>query len=137
MYNKRTKRKLDRRILRPSVSQLSSTIRYAQQNVIGPNKITSVLGNLTRRQLFTAAEVHKAYVKTTPGVVETVACYLDTDNTGEEITVTCSIIGGSALNSAVPRLADGELIFVSSIGGTWYCLTTFQASEDCDCYEEP
>ena len=74
----------------------------------------------------------KAFVKTTPGAVETVACYLDTDATGEEVTVTCSVIGGAALNSAVPRLADGEAIFVTDIAGTWHCVTTFQASQDCD-----
>ena len=79
--------------------------------------------------------IRKAYVKTTPGAVTTVTCYLDTDSTGDEITVTCSVVGGSALNSAIPRLTDGDLIFVSNIDSTWYCLTVFQTSEDCDCYE--
>lgn len=76
-------------------------------------------------------KIHKAFVKTTPAAVETVACFLDTDATGTEVTVNCSVIGGSALNSAVPRLADGELIFVASVGGAWWCLTTFQASQVC------
>ena len=138
MYNRRTKRSLDRRTLSPSVSQLNSTIRHAQQNVIGPNKMTGVLGNLTRRQLpsFSASSpglVRKAYVKTTPGAATTVDCYLDTDATGAEITVTCSVVGGGNLNAAVPRIADGNLIFVTNISKTWYCVTVFQTSEDCAC----
>ncbi len=136
MYNRRIKRSLDRRTLSPSVSQLNSTIRHAQQNVIGPNKLTGILGNLTRRQLpgtSTGATIRKAYVKTTPGAATTVDCYLDTDATGAEITVTCSIAGGGNLNAAIPRIADGDLIFVTKIGVTWYCVTVFQTSEDCVC----
>ena len=138
MYNRRTKRRLDRRTLRPSVSQLNSTTRNAQQNVIGPNKLTGVLGNLTRRQLSSPAgeagtSIRIAYVKTTPGADTTVDCYLDTDVTGEEIEVTCSIAGLGVLNAALPRISDGDLIFVANISGTWYCLTVFQESEDCVC----
>ncbi|MCK4959192.1 MAG: hypothetical protein KAT00_07320, partial [Planctomycetes bacterium] len=77
--------------------------------------------------------VRMAYVKTTPGAVSTVDCYLDTDGTGDEVTVTCSIAGGSQLNSAIPRIADGDLIYIAEIDGSWVCLTTFQTTEDCDC----
>ena len=136
MYNRRTKRSLDRRTLNPSVSQLNSAIRHAQQNVIGPGKLTGVLGNLTRRQLSspsTGTGVRKAYVKTTPGAATTVDCYLDTDATGEEVTATCSVSGGGNLNSAIPRIADGDLIFVTEIDDAWYCVTVFQISEDCNC----
>jgi hypothetical protein len=66
--------------------------------------------------------IRKAYVKDTPAAVETVDCYLDTDATGTEVTVNCSVIGGTALNSALSRLADGELIFVAYVGGEWWCL---------------
>ncbi|MHC4617204.1 MAG: LamG domain-containing protein [Planctomycetota bacterium] len=79
--------------------------------------------------------VRLAYVKTTPGATATVACYLDTDTTGTEITVTCHICGGSALNAAAPRLTDGDEIFVTKLGGTWYCTTVFDTDTDCDCYE--
>ncbi len=86
----------------------------------------------TRRTAMpSTTQVRKAYVKTTPAAVETVDCYLDTDATGIEVTVNCSVIGGTALNSAVPRLADGEIIFVVRLANDWWCLTTFQASEDC------
>jgi len=63
-----------------------------------------------------------------------------TDQDGTEIgsafDVACEICGGSALNAAVPRLdtSDNDIIFVTNIGGTWYCTTTFQTTEDCDCY---
>ena len=76
--------------------------------------------------------VRNAFVKTTPAAVETVVCWLsDTDGSGDEITVNCSVIGGTALNAAVPRLADGERIAVFYDGSNWRCCTTFQASEDC------
>jgi hypothetical protein len=76
-----------------------------------------------------------AYVKTAPGATTTVTCYLDTDGTGREITVSCFIAqGGGALNAAIPLLADGDGIMVSKVGGTWRCLTTFQPTETCDCY---
>ena len=79
-----------------------------------------------------ASTIRKAFVKTTPGAVTTVDVFLDTDTTGSEVTVTCSVLGGTELNSAIPRLIDGSLIFVSKISGTWYCLTVFQSSEVCD-----
>ena len=59
-----------------------------------------------------------------------ITCHLDTE-AGETINVNCAICGGTALNSAIPRLEVDDLIFVSQIGGTWYCLTVFQASQDC------
>lgn len=79
-----------------------------------------------------------AYCKEDAPADNTIDCYLDTDATGTEITVTCFIAqGGSALNNAAPRLKDGDGIMVSKIGGTWYCLTTFDVDEECDCYEAP
>ncbi len=56
----------------------------------------------------------KAYVRITPGETETVECYLDTDDTGEEITVTCEITGGGAkLNEVMPRLTNGRMFYVT------------------------
>jgi len=75
-----------------------------------------------------------AYCKNDAGAGATIVCYLDTDATGTEITVTCFIAqGGAALNAALPRLADGDGIMVSKVGATWRCLTTFMVSEDCVC----
>lgn len=75
-----------------------------------------------------------AYVKTDAGAGSTIVCFLDTDATGTEITCTCSIVNGTALNSAISRLEDGDMVFVNKIGGTWYITgMPFQTSEDCDC----
>ena len=75
-----------------------------------------------------------AYCKDDAGAGATIDCYLDTDATGTEITVTCFIAqGGAALNAAVPRLADGDGIMVTKVGATWRCLTTFMPSENCEC----
>jgi len=76
--------------------------------------------------------VRRAWVKDTPGAVAVVTCYLDVDTTGRQITVYCDICGGNALNDAVPRLSDGDEIYVENVGGTWRA-GGFQASEDCEC----
>ena len=79
-----------------------------------------------------------AFVKTAPGAVTTVDCFLRTDTTGTEITVNCSVIGGSGtekLNAAVPRVVDGSLIFVQQFGTDWYCTQAFIATDDCECVQ--
>jgi len=72
----------------------------------------------------------KAYCKAAAGAATTIQAYLDTDGTGQEVTVYCSIAGGGNLNDAIPRLADGTMIIVDKIGDTWYCKTVFQAIND-------
>jgi hypothetical protein len=76
--------------------------------------------------------IRKAYAKTDAGGGSTITCYLDTDGTGQEITVYCEICGGSALNEAIPRLEDGDRIAVWNDAGTWRSIMTFQATEDCE-----
>jgi hypothetical protein len=49
------------------------------------------------------------------------------------------VIGGSGtekLNSAVPRLVDGSLIFVQQFGTDWYCTQAFIATDDCLCVQD-
>jgi len=74
---------------------------------------------------FVTAKRRLAYVKTTPGLTNIVAVYLDTDGAGEEVNVICNIIGGSYLNAAQPMLQDGDPIIVVNIAGTWYCTNLF------------
>ena len=79
-----------------------------------------------------------AYCKNDAGSGNTIVCYLDTDTTGTEITVTCLIAqGGTSLNAVGTRLADGDPIMVTKVGATWMSVMTFMPSEDCDCYETP
>ncbi len=74
--------------------------------------------------------VRSAYCKTAAGAGTSIVCYLDTDETGIEITVECTIAGGSNLNSAIPRLTDGLEIPVWRINGVWKTFT-FQATTGC------
>lgn len=78
------------------------------------------------------AGVRLAYCSEAAPADNTITATLD-HTTGAAITVTCHICNGSALNEAVPRLADNDEIFVVKIGATWYCTTTFDTSEDCVC----
>ncbi len=91
----------------------------------------------TKRQVsFTKQLIRKAFCKNDAGAGNTIDCYLDEDATGQEVTVNCSIAqGGTNLNTCLPLLANGDLIFVTPIGNEWWCLQTFNYSKECDCYE--
>ena len=79
----------------------------------------------------------KAFAKVAAGAGATLVCFLDTDATGDEITVNFSISRGTALNAALPRLQDGDLIFVQNFStDDWWCVQTFHGSEDCVCNSE-
>lgn len=82
----------------------------------------------------------RAFCMTAAGGGDTIACYLDTDETGVEITVTCNIVNGSDLSAAVPRLTAGLEIPVkqSPVDGElqWVCEWPFLGSKDCVCVEE-
>lgn len=71
--------------------------------------------------------VRRAFCKTAAQAATTIVCFLDTDGTGDEITVNCEIIGGPQLNDAIPLLQVGTEIKVIKSGGNWYCLSPFQA----------
>jgi len=87
--------------------------------------------------------VRRASCTSDAGSGSTIAATLyNTDGTtGDAITVYCNISNGTALNSAIPRLEDGDDIFVTQSyfdnAGTaelrWYCVTNFNVSEDCTC----
>ena len=79
----------------------------------------------------TGATVRKAYAKAAASTGTTTVCYLDTDGTGEEITVNVEISGGSNLNAASPLLADGDMIAVWNDGGTWRAVQTFDNTGEC------
>lgn len=76
--------------------------------------------------------IRLAFCKTDAPASSTIICYLDIDETGEEISVKCDIIGTSDLNNAVVRLVDGYPLKVAMINGEWHCLGDFQKSLDCD-----
>lgn len=75
--------------------------------------------------------IRKAYCKTAAGTGATIACYLDTDGTGEEVTVTCTLIQASNLSSCFPTLADGTMMPVWKDGDTWRSLWWFYGKEPC------
>ena len=78
-----------------------------------------------------ATQLHKAYAKAAAPASGTITCYLDTDATGTEISVVCEVAGGTNLNAAFPRLADGDMIAVWYDVDTWRSVMTFQATGTC------
>ncbi len=91
---------------------------------LGP---TTIFGDLIINGSIGGA-IRVAFVKTTPTTGNEVVVYLDVDTTGEEVTVTCSIVDETDLDASTPTLTDGDTIFVGKIGGTWYCLSLFYAT---------
>ena len=77
--------------------------------------------------------IRKAYAEADAGLGSTIDCFLDVDAQGTAVEVNCSISNGTALNSASPRLENGDLIFVAQVGEEWWCLTVFQNTEECTC----
>ncbi len=92
--------------------------------------VMNIQGKWWCLETFNVGQTWKAYCKVAAGAAATIVCYLDTDGTGIQITVNCSIAGGGNLNAAVPRLADGDMIIVSKMGDDWYG-PLFNASQDC------
>ncbi len=87
-----------------------------------------------RMMNFGEGDIHKAYAKAAAGAGSTIVCFLgsDSEDPDDEITVNCEIVGGSDLNSALPRLEDGTRITVWNDGGTWRNAgNPFQASGPC------
>jgi hypothetical protein len=84
--------------------------------------------------------VRMARTTAAAGATQTITCNLIGFNgaeigsgLGSGITVNCKVCGGGNLNSAIPRLADDDYLFVANIRGEWWCTTIFQTSEDCVC----
>ena len=59
-----------------------------------------------------ASGIRRAFCKEDAPFGTVIDCYLDIDDTGEEIEVTITITGGSHLKYAAPLLVDGLLIWV-------------------------
>ena len=99
-----------------------------------PAATTNTSGYLTDTDWDTFNEksrIRKAFASVAAGAATTIACYLDTDGVGDTVTVNCSVIGAANLNSAVPRLEDGSLIFVTQISSDWWCVSPFIKSKVC------
>ena len=75
--------------------------------------------------------IRHAYCKTAAGAGNTIVCYLDTNLTGEEVTVTCHLFESASLSSCVPLLTAGKVIPVYRAGDYWYCLWWFSGTENC------
>lgn len=79
-----------------------------------------------------ANSVHVAYCKEISGFGSTIPCYLDTDLTGQEITVNCMLYeGGIDLASCAPLLAVGDPLLVVKVEGDWYAVIPFINTDVC------
>lgn len=73
------------------------------------------------------SDIHKAFCKTDAGGGNTLTCYLDTDETGTEITVHFNISpSGSNLSDSIRRLSIGNQISIAKIDDDWWCTEGFQ-----------
>lgn len=97
---------------------------------LGP---TTIFGDLVTNGSLGGA-IRLAYCKDDAGAATTITCFLDTDGTGEEVTVKCLTGegGASLLNASVPRLSDGDPMLVIKHNDIWYATTIFEDSEEFD-----
>jgi len=107
--------------------QANEAIRYHQRHKNdGP-----LPAGRRRRTAGGGGSIHKAYCKNAAGAATTIVCFKDTDTTGDEITVNCTIVGGTYLNDCAPRLVDGTPIDVVYRNGQWDCIWPFIGGQDC------
>jgi len=83
-----------------------------------------------------AADIRIAFCKTDAPAAATIQCYLDTDHSGQEVTVHCTISkGGTQLSECAPLLEDGDPIHVYlSASGQWRCCQIFDRSVESELY---
>ncbi len=94
---------------------------------------TQVRLGITRRAITTEAATANNHITCNLYNIKSVEV-----TTGDEadIEVYCSIIRGTALNAALPRLENNDDLFVtllpfSSTESRWFCLSLFTGSEVC------
>jgi hypothetical protein len=79
--------------------------------------------------------IRRAYVKTVPSSGNTLAAYLDTDETGKEITVQCDIYSysgtGTFASDVRPTMIDGRMLKVYKKDGAWRNATDIHVVEAC------
>jgi len=127
-----------------AISKLNNLIRAVRelQNFSGDGIITAkktptgyVIGinfnQLITRMPDSRKVVRKAYCKTDAGAGTTLACYLDSDDSNDEVTVNFNTTNGTALNACLPPLSDGDMILVINIDGDWWCTGNFFKMDFC------
>ena len=72
-----------------------------------------------------------AYCKTSAPIGNTIVCYLDTDITGQEVTVHCHLFSETLLINCVPLLTVGLAIPVYKVADTWFCAWWFNKIQVC------
>lgn len=78
--------------------------------------------------------LRKAFAKTSAGTGSTLTCYLDTDNTGPEVTVHFALTGGiSNLSEGHITIVDGTWFWVvyNFAESRWEHIAPIEGSEDC------
>lgn len=79
------------------------------------------------------SEIRDAYCKVNAGTGSTLACYLDIDGTGKEVTVHFTLLGGiTNLSDAHLSLVDGTPIPVRRRGVEWWCIIPMEGTVDCE-----
>lgn len=79
-----------------------------------------------------AAGIHKAYCKTdAPDDSTIITCYLDENDTGQEIEVHCRVYAATALAECVPELKIGKEIDVYKIGDEWWSGDPYNGYVEC------
>lgn len=109
------------------LARLQRAIRYIEDNASMYKAQRRVRGNVASG----GHGMRHAYCKTNADAGFSIQCYLDTNLTGEEITVYCNTFEATALSGCVPLLTIGRVIPVYKIGEYWFCAWWFSGTEEC------
>lgn len=84
--------------------------------------------------------IRRAVCKQAAGVSNQISVNLIRNNveqtSGAEsnVSVTCDIFGGEiSLQNAMPKLQNGDIIYVTNVDGSWRCINTFTPFVSCEC----
>lgn len=108
--------------------RLQRVLRFVEDQASLYNSYRRVRGHVTYPY-----RPRVAYCKVNAGSGATIACFLDTDTTGTEITVYCRLFEGATnLSDCTPKLQDGDAIDIYFDGTNWRCFYAFIFTEECD-----
>jgi hypothetical protein len=111
------------------------TVRRGENGIVVGLDINQLLPKIPKVSGGTQTDIRWAFCNGGASATAIQSCYIDIDHQGTPINVTCTICGGTALNSAFPRLEDTTRLAIVSDDSVspaiWRALQIFQATEDC------
>ena len=118
-------------LTRADAERISDVVRNAEQ------RIGHIKARHRRRVVASGGRsgggtlIRNAFCKNDAGGGKYIQVYLDTNLTGEQVNVECTLIGATDLSQCFPTLTEGVRIPVWFDSTHWRCLWWFQGYDVC------